>query len=610
MSSPLAGSAPPGAALFEVSWEVCNQVGGIYQVLRSKAPEMVERWQDRYFLVGPYLPERAELEYESLVPPGWLGRALAGLAEQGVAAHHGRWLVSGRPHVVLLDLEGARGRLDALRAGLRERHGLETWSRDRLVDEVVVFAEATRAFVELAAEAWQTTGDGGGRRVLVHGHAWLGGLALPQLRDVERPIGTVFTTHATQVGRALASAGEDLYEHLPWIDAAAEAGRHGIRAQHAIERACASSAHVFTTVSPITAEECNSLLGRAPDAITPNGLDVARYDLGADFQTAHGQHKEALHAFSMAQFFPHYAFDLDRTLYFFTSGRFEPRNKGFDLCLETMARLNLELHAAGLDVTVVFFIVTDRPTRSLQPDVLQARGVLEELREVTRRISDQVGDRLFREGAAGGRVRLDDLVDEYWLLRLRATQHALRRGGDAPLVTHVIDHDANDPVLQHMRQLRLRNGPDDRVKVVYHPRFVSPVNPLWGIEYEQFVRGCHLGVFPSRYEPWGYTPLECVAMGVPAITSDLAGFGRHVAESYPDHDDWGVNVLNLRGLGFHDAAAVLTQKLLAFCRLDRRGRIALRNDLQPRVHAFSWSHLVRAYHEAHDKALATAGVAA
>ena len=99
-------------------------------------------------------------------------------------------------------------------------------------------------------------------------------------------------------------------------------------------------------------------------------------------------------------------------------------------------------------------------------------------------------------------------------------------------------------------------------------------------------------------------------MGVPAITSDLAGFGRHVAESYPDHDDWGVNVLNLRGLGFHDAAAVLTQKLLAFCRLDRRGRIALRNDLQPRVHAFSWSHLVRAYHEAHDKALATAGVAA
>jgi glycogen(starch) synthase len=130
------------------------------------------------------------------------------------------------------------------------------------------------------------------------------------------------------------------------------------------------------------------------------------------------------------------------------------------------------------------------------------------------------------------------------------------------------------------------------------------VNPLWGIEYEQFVRGCHLGIFPSAYEPWGYTPLECVAMGVPAVTSDLAGFGRYVAETYPDHDHWGVNLLARRGRSFDEAAADLTTKLLEFCRLDRRGRIALRHEVQQRAREFDWPKLVAAYHRAHDRALA------
>jgi glycogen(starch) synthase len=130
------------------------------------------------------------------------------------------------------------------------------------------------------------------------------------------------------------------------------------------------------------------------------------------------------------------------------------------------------------------------------------------------------------------------------------------------------------------------------------------VNPLWRIEYEQFVRGCHLGIFPSSYEPWGYTPLECLAMGVPSITSDLAGFGRYVAETYPDHDEWGVNLLPRRGRDFHTSAADLTEKLMAFCRLDRKGRIALRNELPPRTWVFDWSSLGETYHDVHDQALA------
>jgi glycogen(starch) synthase len=358
-------------------------------------------------------------------------------------------------------------------------------------------------------------------------------------------------------------------------------------------------------VSPITGEECQHLLGRAPDLFTPNGLNIDRFDVGHDFQTLHAQHKEEIHRFVMGHFFPSYSFDLDRTLYAFTSGRFEPRNKGFDLALEAMARLNAELRRQNDDIQIVFFIVTARETRSLDPHALEFRGVLDELREVSERMAMQIAERVFRRSAAGEPLALDGLVDEYWRLRHRRIQHAFRRDGLPPLTTHVLSDPDSDPILGHLRALGLCNRAEDPVKVVYHPEFIAPVNPLWRMDYEHFVRGCHLGVFPSSYEPWGYTPLECVAMGVPAITSDLAGFGRFVVEAFPDHDDWGLNVVSRRGRGYHDAAAVLARKLLDFCRLDRRARIALRNQVELHSRAFDWARLGSAYHEAHDRALSS-----
>jgi glycogen(starch) synthase len=151
------------------------------------------------------------------------------------------------------------------------------------------------------------------------------------------------------------------------------------------------------------------------------------------------------------------------------------------------------------------------------------------------------------------------------------------------------------------------NRPEDPVKVVYHPEFISPTNPLWGIEYEQFVRGCHMGIFPSAYEPWGYTPLECMAMGVPSVTSDLSGFGRYVQQTHPEMESGSggsMFILKRRGRSFHDAAADLSRHLLDFCRLDRRGRIAVRNQVEQRSWEFDWSKLARAYDWSHDLAMA------
>ena len=596
------GYAPiPHTMLFEISWEVCHQVGGIYQVLRSKSRAMRTRWDDHYVLIGPLVPAMMEVEFEAEPASDWLGEVVKELADGGWRIVHGRWLVAGRPRVVLIDHLLSPQRIEVIRHRLHRDHGIPPARGNELVDGVIGFGEGVREFVSAAARRAP------GTRLIAHFHEWLGSAALAPLRRHVSEVATVFTTHATSVGRYVASSGEDLYGRLDSLDGEREAERYGIDAQHAIEQTSAREADILTTVSPITAEECDGLLGRKPELVTPNGLDLARFDLGHDFQTYHGMYKEQIHRFVMSHFFPCYSFDLDKTLYLFNSGRFEPRNKGFDLCLEMASRVNAELRAANSEITVVLFLVTTRSARSIEPSALHARGLLDDLEEASQKIGREVGERLFRASAAGERVRLDDLVSEYWRLRHRRLQHAFSGDGVPLLCTHVLEDDADDPILGHLRHLGLRNEREDRVKVVYHPEFISSVNPLWGMDYEQFVRGCHLGIFPSAYEPWGYTPLECLASGIPAITSDLAGFGRYAAEAFPDHDDWGLGVLPRRDRRYHDAAADLTERVLKFCRLDRLARGAMRNRVDTHSHAFDWSQLADAYHEAHDRALAAAG---
>jgi glycogen(starch) synthase len=619
--SALAVNVPALPYLFEVAWEVCNQVGGIYQVIRSKAPQMIERWGDRYFLVGPYEKSKADLEFEPSRPVGFVAQAIQALKDQGVTVHHGRWLVSGRPRVLLIEHGMSAQELDIAKFRLWSEHGIESPTGDGLIDGVITFAERCERLMRALVEARDASMRGarsgtvgavgsaaggtsaGAAPIVGHFHEWMGGLAIPMIRRSGLPIATVFTTHATLLGRYIASNTENFYDILPFLDDRAEAARYNVRTQHAIERACAHGSHVFTTVSSVTAEECASLLGRKVDLILPNGLNISRYNAVHDQQRLHGEFKEAIHRFTCGHFFPSYSFDLDKTLYFFTSGRFEPANKGFDICLEAMARLNAEMKAANLGKTVVFFIISKRPTRSLNPLCMEKRGVLNELSEVCKEITDGVHEKLFWRAAAGGRLVLDDLVDEYWMLRYRRAQHALKQHCLPVVVTHILEDDATDPVLNHLRTLGLVNRPEDPVKVVYSPDFITPTNRLWGIEYDQFVRGCHLGLFPSRYEPWGYTPLECLAMGVPAMTSDLAGFGRYVHETYPDHDHWGMTVLNRRGRGYHEAAADMAWRLLNFCKMDRRERIALRNEVDRHSWDFDWAKLGTAYHQAHDMAL-------
>ncbi len=583
--------------LMEIAWEVCNQVGGIYTVLRSKVPSMVSRWSSRYCLVGPYKANTAEVEFEPAPLVGAVGQAVKRLQDMGYAAHYGRWLVSGRPHVVLLDTSSVSGVVNEVKHRVWADHGVPS-SNDSTINEAMAFGEMCRALMTMLSEK-----ESQRRQLVAHFHEWQAGLAIPMLRKENWPGSLVFTTHATLVGRYLATSNSSFYDHLPFLNGDQEAKNFNVLAQHMIEKAAAHGSHVFTTVSDVTAQECTHLLGRTPDTLLPNGLNIRRFTATHEFQTLHETYKQRLHEFTIGHFFPSYHFDLDNTLYMFTSGRYEYLNKGMDITIESLARLNHRLKETASPVTVVFFIITKAPFKHINVKALQTRAMLNEFRTVADAIKEDIGDRLFREVACGSIPDLNALMEDYWRLRLRRTIHAWKSDAPPAIVTHDLIDDANDPVLNQLRNCKLFNLEGDRVKVVFHPDFVQATNPLFGLEYDQFVRGCHLGVFPSYYEPWGYTPLESIALGVPAVTSDLSGFGSYLKQLMPDHASKGIYVVPRRHNDFSHSAEELTDRLFRFASLSRRDRVVLRNSVESFSEHFDWHNLGRRYHETHDLAL-------
>ena len=585
------------AMLIEIAWEACNQLGGIYTVLRSKAPAMTAHWGQRYLLVGPYNEQTAAVEFEPTSLEDPIGQVVAKLQQMGIGAHYGRWVVSGRPRVVLVDYMSVFDQLGDVKYRLWQHHGIATPGDEEMVNNVLAFGEIVRRLLHLLAA--QPPGDA---HLIAHFHEWMAGACVPELRREHWPGSIVFTTHATTLGRFLAMNDGQFYEHLDRYDALVEARKYLVEAQFRIERAAVHGAHVFTTVSDITADECTRLLDRTPDVLTPNGLNIQRFEVMHEVQNRHRIFKQQVHEFTMGHFFPSYQFDLDKTLYFFTSGRYEYRNKGMDLTIDALARLNARLKEspAGQDgVTVVAFIVTRRPTRSINVGVLESATALRELRDVTRDVTGQLGEGLFHAIAGGMVPDLNTLVPERSRLRMRRLIHAWQRAAPPTIVTHDLVDDATDDVLNHLRACQLFNTADDPVKVIYHPDFISQTSPLFGMEYPQFVRGCHLGVFPSYYEPWGYTPLESIALGVPAITSDLSGFGAYVQQFIPNADQIGLKVLQRRGKSFDESADELADAMLRFCGMSRRDRIAMRYNAEELSAQFDWNSLARFYHEAH-----------
>ncbi len=592
----------PAACIVEVAWEVCNQVGGIYTVIRSKVPAMVKHANGPYCMIGPYLHRNIHAELEPLDDSqDVFGLASAILRKKGYDVHYAEWLIPGKPRVVLLNPNAVQDKsLNVVKYLLWKNHGISAPSDNNLINQVISFGYLTKLFFD---ELIKLTDKN--QPVIAHFHEWMAGLPILDIKRENMPVRTVFTTHATQLGRHLAINSPLFYAHLPFFKWEEEAKKFGVDTEARIEFGCAQKTDVLTTVSEVTARECKHLLKRKPDVVLPNGLNIERFEALHEFQNQHVMYKEEIHRFVMAHFFQSYAFDLDKTLYFFTSGRYEFRNKGFDVTIEALHRLNQRLKKEKSDLTVVMFFVTRRDFYNIHPEVLQSKAMLQEIFQTTEAIQKQVGKRLFYESTSSDDNHLPDLnnfVDEYWKLRYRRTLQAWKTKKNPPIITHRLISEESDEILKTLQAKKLLNNSDDPVKMVYHPDFITTSSPLFGMDYSQFVRGCHLGIFPSYYEPWGYTPLECMASGIPSVTSDLSGFGDYILRHIREHEKYGLFVIERGKRTFDWSATQLSEIMYRFLLQSMRQRIMQRNNVENNSGIFDWSNLIKHYTEAYELA--------
>lgn len=599
--------------LFEISTEVANRVGGIYSVLKTKAPVTCMEYGKRYVLIGKLNRQSADMEVEPLEPSDPdLRDALNSMADRNIQYMYGRWLIDGAPRVILFDLGSAYGHLHEWKADLWSVAGIPAPPHDTESNDAIVFGYLIAWFLG------EYVNRNRKQAVVAHFHEWLAGVALPLCRKRQLDLTTVFTTHATLLGRYLCASNVDFYNNLQWFDVDAEAGKRGIYHRYCMERAAAHSCDVFTTVSHITAYESEHLLKRKPDGVVPNGLNVVKFSAIHEFQNLHAVYKEKINDFVRGHFYGHFDFDLEKTLYFFISGRYEYRNKGADMFIEALARLNYRLKSQNSDMTVVAFIIMPAATHSYTVETLKGQAVMKALETTVENIQAKIGRRMleYYSRTTGHDTPTVDVPSLNTLLPpsdrvlLKRRVFALRRTTLPPIVTHNMADSSSDPILNQIRRVQLFNHPSDRVKIVFHPEFLSDNNPILPLNYEDFVRGCHLGVFPSYYEPWGYTPAECTVMGVPSITTNLSGFGCFIEDLIETSSDYGIYIVDRRHKGIDDSINQLTDYMQNFTKMSRRQRINQRNRTERLSDLLDWKRIGLEYIKARSLALRRAYPAA
>ncbi|CAO4363980.1 unnamed protein product [Caenorhabditis nigoni] len=580
-----------GRFVFECAWEVANKVGGIYTVLRSKAQISTEELGDQYCMFGPMKDGKWRLEVDPIEPENRTIRAaMKRFQADGFRCMYGRWLIEGYPKVILFDLGSGAVKMNEWKHELFEKCKIGIPHEDIESNDAVILGFMVAIFLKHFRESVTSYQP----LVVAHFHEWQAGVGLLMTRLWKLDIATVYTTHATLLGRHLCAGGADLYNNLDAFDLDAEAGKRKIYHQYCLERAACQTAHIFTTVSEITGLEAEHFLCRKPDILTPNGLNVIKFAALHEFQNLHAQNKEKINQFIRGHFHGHLDFDLDKTLYFFTAGRYEFSNKGGDMFIESLARLNHYLKTTNdprhMGVTVVAFLIYPAPANSFNVESLKGQAVTKQLKEAVDRIKEKVGQRIFDICLQGHLPEPEELMSPADNILLKRCIMSLHNSSLPPICTHNMIR-ADDPVLEALRRTALFNKPEDRVKVVFHPEFLSSVSPLIGLDYEDFVRGCHLGVFPSYYEPWGYTPAECTVMGIPSVSTNLSGFGCFMQEHVEDHEQKGIYVIDRRHKGAEESVQELANVMYDFCGQSRRQRIILRNANEGLSALLDWQNL-------------------
>ncbi len=535
--------------VFESSWEVCNKVGGIYTVLSTRARTMCEKLGDHVVFIGPDCWQSHESPYfkedESLLA-SWHKQA----EKDGLHFRAGRWLVPGNPIALLVDYNSLRPRIDEAKGKLWEWFGVDSLHAYGDYDDSLLFAWAAGRVAESFVKHNLKAQD----NVIFQGHEWQSGAAVLYLRHECPQVATVFTTHATCIGRSIAGNGKPLYDYFEGYHGDQMAAELNMQSKHSMEKQAAHHCDCFTTVSDITARECTQLLDKTPDVVLPNGFDNDFVPRGA----AYTRKRKAARQMFLRVANALTGSDMQDALIVTTSGRYEFRNKGIDLFIQAVSELRND---ASLTKPVLAFIEVPGWEQGPRKDL---------------------SDRL-----------------------LSVMQQATPLPN--PRLTHNLHNLNDDKVMGMMNALGIQNNPSDMVKLFFVPTYLTGDDGIFNMPYYDLMTGNDLCVYPSYYEPWGYTPLEAAAFSVPCVTTDLAGFGiwansMKAGEGYSTLEE-GVEVIHRTDSNFADCAHSIAKAISAYAALPARKATQCRHAAAKLASKALWSKFIKYYEQAYDVAL-------
>ena len=558
--------------IFESSWEVCNKVGGIYTVLSTRAKTLQAAHQDKIFFIGPGLWKREDGNYTKEESP-YFKEDNSLLAEwqweakkSGLNVRVGRWTVPGEPIAILVDFVPFYEKKNEIYGWLWENYSVDSLHAYGDYDEASMFSYAAALVVEslykwnVERGAWNEN-----TKIIYHANEWMCGLGALYVNNKLPQVGTIFTTHATSIGRSIAGNMKPLYDYLFAYNGDQMAGELNMQSKHSIEKQTAHYVDCFTTVSDITAKECVELLDKPVDVVLPNGFDNSFVPKAAQFTSKRKAARRRL--LDVANALLGEQLD-DDTLIISTSGRYEFRNKGIDVFVEAMNRL---LRDKALKKKVVAFI--------------EVPGWVGEPRKDLQERLEKMQNSKKNDGAPVFTTPLE-----------------------VPQVTHWLHNMSHDNVLGMLKFFDMHNRKDENVKVIFLPCYLDGKDGILNIAYYDIVLGNDLCIYPSYYEPWGYTPLEAVAFKVPCITTDLAGFGlwaNSVFGHYGEITD-GVKVIHRTDYNYSEVADNIKDTVADFSNFTKKQIDECRKNAETLSKKALWSEFIKYYEKAYDIALSKA----
>ena len=530
--------------LFEVSWEVCNKVGGIYTVVATKALHLKSQLGRHHILIGPdvwmHRASNPDFIEDPLLFRSWRQQA----ASEGLRLRVGKWNIPGTPVAVLVDYKTFLPQCDSILTDFWTSFGVDSLTGNWDYKEAAVFGYVAGKVIESFYNYNLSSAD----KAVAQFHEWQTGAGLLQLKRANIPVATVFTTHATVIGRCLAGNNLKLYDDMATFNGDAMAQRFGVIALHSLEKMAAREADVFTTVSEITAKECAQFLERPVDVVTPNGFENSFTPADdEEYVRLHDAARQRLVEVATAMS----AEEVPANAVFIgIGGRYEFRNKGIDVFIDALDKLNRSEYE-GRSIQAFIFI----PSGHHGPD----RGLVAKL-------------------AGDGEPNYQ-------------TQ-----------VSHYLMNAEYDIITRRFRETGLVNSLGDKVKVYFVPSYLNGNDGVFNLPYYNLLCGLDLALFPSYYEPWGYTPLEALAFRVPTLTTSLAGFGLWVREHYEGAHP-GITVLDRDDSNYAEVVDGVVDRVREIASLELAVRNEYRENAREVAQIALWDNQIQYYQEAYSQAL-------